>query len=111
MEKDFHYYLVFGLAKLAGFSINDSETIAYASQYVDDSTESEPIIPFSDQHFDTVRTAHYNLSAFNWDVQKKIYMPFHFLPTNIRWESPEKFSYCTQQAQTGNKSQLSNILL
>ena len=34
METDFHYYTVFQLAKLAGFSSKDSNTIAYASQYV-----------------------------------------------------------------------------
>ena len=111
MQKDFHYYAVSQLAKLAGFSSDDSHTIAYASQYVDDSTESEPIEPFPDQHFDTVRTAHYNLGAFNWDVQKKIYMPFHFLPTTIRWLSPGNFSYCTEPAQEGNDTLLSNMLI
>ncbi len=111
MQLDFHYYAVFQLAKLAGFSPGDSATIAYASQYVDDSTESEPIEPFPDQHFDTVRTAHYNLGAFDWGVQKKIYMPFHFLPTSIRWSSPANFSYSTQSAQEGNNTQLASMLI
>ena len=111
MQIDFHYYAIYQLAKLAGFSSDDSNTIAYASQYVDDSTESEPIEPFPDQHFDTVRTAHYNLGAFDWDVQKKIYMPFHFLPTTIRWLSPANFSYCTELAQEDNDSLLANMLL
>jgi hypothetical protein len=111
MQKDFHYYAVYQLAKLAGFGSDDSETIAYASQYVDDATESEPIEPFPDQHFDTVRTAHYNLGAFDWNVQKKIYMPFHFLPTTIRWESPAGFSYCTIQAREDDNNLLSNKLI
>jgi len=102
LQLDYHYYTVYQLAKLAGFGPRDSETIAYASQYVDDSTESEPVEPFPDQHFDTVRTAHYNLGAFDWNVQKKIYMPFHFLPTSIRWESPKDFSYVTKPATDGN---------
>ncbi len=110
MQKDFHYYAVYQLAKLAGFSISDSGTIAFASQYVDDSTESEPIMPFPDQHFDTVRTAHYNLGAFDWDVQKKIYMPFHFLPTAIRWQAPANFSYCTAPAREDDHTQLSHML-
>jgi hypothetical protein len=111
MQIDFHYYAIYQLAKLAGFSSDDSNTIAYSSQYVDDSTESEPIEPFPDQHFDTVRTAHYNLGAFDWDVQKKIYMPFHFLPTTIRWLSPENFSYCTVPTQEDNDSLLGNMLI
>ena len=43
MDKDIHYYCVCVLAKAAGFSEADALTIGYASQYVDDSTESEPI--------------------------------------------------------------------
>jgi len=111
MQLDYHYYAIFQLSKLSGFNTGDSEIIAFASQYVDDSTESEPIEPFPDQHFDTIRTAHYNLGAFDWGVQKKIYMPFHFLPTTIRWSSPGNFSYCTKQAQEDNDALLSNMLI
>jgi len=110
MQKDYHYYAVYQLAKLAGFSPTDAGTIAYSSQYTDDSTESEPVKPFPDQHFDTVRTAHYNLEAFCWDVQKKIFMPFHFLPAKIRRESPSSFSYITQVA-TGNNGELATKLV
>lgn len=98
MQLDYHYYVVFHLSELAGFSASEAETIAYASQYVDDATESEPIEPFPNQLFDTVRTAHYNLGAFNWDIQKKIYIPFHFLPKQIRWNDPYRFTYVTSQA-------------
>jgi hypothetical protein len=110
MELDYHYYTVFQLAKLAGFNPGDAETIAYASQYVDDSTESDPVEPFPDQHFDTARTAHYGLKAFDWNVQKKIYMPFHFLPAKIRWEFLEDFSYVTQPA-TGSDTELATMLV
>ncbi|MHC4244378.1 MAG: DUF6765 family protein [Planctomycetota bacterium] len=110
MERDYHYYTVYQLARLADFKLSDAETIAYASQYVDDSTESNPVEPFPDQHFDTARTAHYGLKAFNWNVQKKIYMPFHFLPMKIRWEYPEDFSYVTKPA-TGNDTELATMLI
>ncbi len=59
MEQDFHYYTVYHLSVLAGFSKSDAQTIA-------DATESEPIRPFEDQYFDTARTAHYNLEGFTW---------------------------------------------
>ncbi len=98
MQMDFHYYAVYHLAELAGLTAPEAETIAYASQYVDDATESEPVEAFADQQFDTVRTAHYNLGAFGWNVQKKIYMPFHFLPAQIRWTDPPAFSYVTRPA-------------
>jgi hypothetical protein len=110
MEKDFHYYTIYKLSKLSGFSDNDAETISYASQYVDDSTESEPIEATPGQHFDTVRTAHYQLEAFDWDVQKKIYIPFHFLPASIRWEDPVNFSYVTTRA-SGAETELAIKLI
>ncbi len=53
MFRDFHYYCVGVLAKAAGFQEDDALTIAYASQYVDDSTESEPI-NVGDMIFDPV---------------------------------------------------------
>ncbi len=98
MQLDFHYYAVYHLAELAGLSDEEAGVVAYASQYVDDATESEPVEPYPDQAFDTVRTAHYNLGAFGWNVQKKIYMPFHFLPSQIRWADPPQFSYVTRPA-------------
>jgi len=110
VEKDFHYYAIYKLAKLAGFNDGDAETIAYSSQYVDDSVESEPIEPSPGQHFDTVRTAHYNIEAFNWDVQKKVYMPFHFIPPGIRWKDPVNFSYVTTPAR-GGASELAEKLI
>ncbi len=63
MEVDFHYYCLAVLARTVGFTKKEALTIAYASQYVDDSTESEPIM-VGDILFDSVRTAHYGLDAF-----------------------------------------------
>ena len=57
MQKDFHYHCIAVLARAAGFRQADALTIAYASQYVDDSTESEPI-RVGELMFDPVRTAH-----------------------------------------------------
>lgn len=98
MQLDYHYYLIYHVARLAGFGPADAETIAYASQYVDDATEGDPVQPFEDQRFDPVRTAHYGPLGLNWFVQKKIYLPFHFLPPYVRLENPGQFSYVTQCA-------------
>lgn len=81
MQKDFHYHCIGVLAKAAGFDKRDALTIAYASQYVDDSTESEPI-QVGKLMFDPVRTAHKGLKAFDWSIQKRVYIPFHFIPPN-----------------------------
>jgi hypothetical protein len=37
MEKDFHYYLIYSIAKLTGFK--DANIISYSSQFVDDNNE------------------------------------------------------------------------
>lgn len=79
MKIDLHFYGAAVLARAGGFSESDALVIAYASQYVDDATESEPI-QVGDLLFEPVRTAHYGLEAYNWSVQKRIYIPFHFLP-------------------------------
>lgn len=81
MQKDFHYYCIGVLAKAAGFDKSDALTIAYASQYVDDSTESEPL-RVGNLMFDPVRTAHIGLKAYDWSTQKRVYIPFHFIPPN-----------------------------
>lgn len=83
MQKDFHYYCIGVLAKAAGFNSVDALTIAYASQYVDNSTESELIrleVGSDYLMFDPVRTAHIGLESLEWSTQKRIYLPFHFVP-------------------------------
>ncbi len=82
MQKDFHFYCIAVLARRAGFRAPDAFTIAYASQYVDDSTESEPI-QIGDIRFDPVRSAHFGLRSFEWGTQKKIFIPFHFMPPKL----------------------------
>lgn len=79
MIDDFHYYCVGVLARAAGFTASDALTIAYASQYVDDATENKPIA-VGDYLFDPARTAHLGLGAGSWSIQKRVYIPFHFLP-------------------------------
>ena len=89
MQKDFHYYCVAVLARAAGFTKNDAHTIGYASQYVDDATEGEGIKLGTKRNylkFDPVRTAYdlhkldQGLQSLNWSPQKRIFIPFHFLP-------------------------------
>jgi hypothetical protein len=93
MLKDFHYYGVFVLSNLAGFSRDEAKIIAYCSQFVDDSTDSKEI-RVGDYTYDTVRTAHAGLRSFKWDIHKKVYFPFHFLPP--RPLGVNAFSYVTE---------------
>lgn len=104
MQQDFHYYCIGVLARAAGFSQKDALIIAYASQYVDDSTESELIrldIGESDLRFDPVRTSYDGLEtimSLSWSAQKRVWIPFHFLPPKpFRPERSKAFSFVTQR--------------
>jgi len=64
MQRDLHYYGIGALARAAGFNRDDALTIAYASQYTDDSTESDLIqLELDEGHlkFDPVRTSYAGL--------------------------------------------------
>jgi len=106
MQLDFHYYCIAVLARAAGFNGADALAIAYASQYVDDSTESEQI-PLKGEgvSFDPVRTAYAGLKivgAVAWSAQKRVYIPFHFIPPRpFRPEAGERFSFMTRPAVGG----------
>lgn len=106
MQTDFHFYCIGVLARAAGFNRADASTIAYASQYVDNSTESEPIrleIEGGDLSFEPVRTA-YNplipsqgLESLSWSAQKRVFIPFHFIPSEpFDPAEPRAFSYVTE---------------
>jgi len=89
MEKDFHYYITYSIAKLTGYDKPD--IIAYASQFVDDNNEGQFEIDGKKASFPEKieATAGYyypimtqSLSPKSLDpfVQRYVYNPFHFLP-------------------------------
>lgn len=103
MQKDFHFYCIAVLARAAGFEKEDALIIAYASQYVDDSTESELIrlnVAKGNLRFDPVRTAYAGLElvmSMSWSAQKRVWIPFHYIPPNsFHAESSDTFSFVTQ---------------
>lgn len=105
MQIDFHYYCIGVLARAAGFNGEDALTIAYASQYTDDATESEPMrlkLGKNELQFEPVCTAYSHLedlgkSVLNWSLQKRVYIPFHFVPARpFEWNKSRQFSFVTQ---------------
>ncbi len=95
MQRDFHYDVVFALAKEAGYHPSDANTIAYASQYVDDNTDREYTVSDDkgefyvgfpekigkscDLYFPIITQA-VDITAFNVGIQRYVYAPFHFIP-------------------------------
>ncbi|MBU0764371.1 MAG: hypothetical protein KJ607_06015 [Bacteroidetes bacterium] len=117
MQKDFHYYVVKLLAIKAGIAEEEAQIIAYSSQYVDDAVEHKPIrlshqLPaeitdsftpgfdrYKDDRFDPVCTAHrgtQHIGEISRNVQRLIYMPFHFLPPGPVCKQKRSASYITR---------------
>jgi hypothetical protein len=91
MEKDFHFYVTYALANKAGFSNEESYIIGYASQYVDDNNETQypkkdgpPQFPFGIKVngglFRPIMTQSMSVKSLVYEIQKFVYVPFHFLP-------------------------------
>lgn len=83
MQIDMHYYGTYCLARAAGLAAPTAEAIARASQYVDDNAATSDAI-FSEKgvRFHGEATAHHPLDHSNLDEddQRKVWVPFHFLP-------------------------------
>ena len=102
MQKDFHYCAIKYIAIKAGFSSEEAQIIAFASQYVDDATEHKKILiknmpdlsefdypsyRFEKGYhgmFDPICTAHkllqYITAGLSEKAQKDVYISFHFIP-------------------------------
>ncbi|MCZ0861197.1 jacalin-like lectin [Methanocorpusculum sp. MG] len=107
MNIDFHYYGTYLAARLAGYTKQDAETIAYAAQYVDESSK-DMIVPESSglMQVPTVETLEesmkYGKDPRPWTREqlsyiRRTWMCFHFLPGNISVSMP----YQGKKSSTG----------
>lgn len=89
MEKDFHYYLIYLISKITGFE--ESNIIAFSSQFVDDNNEGQfsidatqaafpEKIPANGGYYYPIMTQSLSTKSLNTYVQKYVYVPFHFIP-------------------------------
>lgn len=82
MNIDFHYGVIYVLARAAGFDRAKAETVAHACQYVDDSTVTGTLDFEGGQSFERFASAHemYDHKNMVRDSDKRVWAPFHFLP-------------------------------
>jgi hypothetical protein len=99
MQTDFHFYAVYAICRLSGFSAMDAKTAAYASQYTDDAVDGRTIHFDNGGSFNPVLTAHRTLSFANFtlEVQKKIHLSFHFIPS-LAGSGADRRAFLTQPA-------------
>ncbi|WP_294965943.1 DUF6765 family protein [Sulfurimonas sp.] len=93
MQKDFHHTVTYVLARLAGFEHKESNTIAYAAQYVDDATNAGTLQFENGAMYSRISSAHgtYDLHHHvNQHENHLVWVPFHFLPGNNGKTSDEE---------------------
>lgn len=84
MQLDMHYHATYCMARTAGLTIEAARIIATAAQFVDDNAQKDEA-NFTDASQCRVEaTAHHALNIENIDPddQRKVWVPFHFLPGN-----------------------------
>ena len=84
MQLDMHYYGTFCLARAAGLRLDVAQTIATAAQFVDDNTATTHLSFEDGAEVYAEATAHHaaDLSNLSDEDQRKVWIPFHFLPGN-----------------------------
>ena len=84
MQIDMHYYGVYAMARAAGLTREASGRIATASELVDDNAEQEHVEFGDGGRLDLMPTAHHTTDTanLNEEMQRKVWVPFHFIPGN-----------------------------
>jgi hypothetical protein len=95
MQMDFHFGVTYILARLSGFSQNDSYKVAYSAQYVDDAIYDKSVLFDNGAIFKPLCSAHKALDYRNFDKLSDhfVWIPFHFLPGNFLLKENEKKNY------------------
>lgn len=79
MDIEFHYYITYLIAARAGFVPEDAETIAYASQYIDDNDMVYAINQGTPDNYSNYISQSINILKPK-KVVLRIYPIFHFIP-------------------------------
>lgn len=84
MQSDMHYYGTWAMARAAGLRADVATTIATAAQFVDDNAQRDRALFRDGGRVDVAATAHHPFDLENIDdeAQRRIWVPFHFLPGN-----------------------------
>lgn len=103
MQQDMHFYGTYVIARCAGLPHGDAHTMAYAAQFVDDSTQQD-----SEKHRDGgmlygIATAHHPARtvwnrAIEPEEQRRVWVPFHFFPGG-RGDTLEEKLICVRDGQ------------
>ena len=84
MQLDMHYYATYALARAAGIEPDNARIIATSAQFVDDNVARSHVTFRDGSRIDQEATAHHpiNLSNRRERDQRRVWVPFHFIPGN-----------------------------
>ncbi len=103
MQLDMHYYGTYAMARAAGIKPGAAQTIATCAQFVDDNAANTDIKFGNGAWVESIATAHHTIDKenLNGSDQRKVWVPFHFLPGNIgeTWTERLKCRMDSQIAQ------------
>jgi hypothetical protein len=99
MNIDFHYGMIFIVARLAGLAPAQAQTVAHACQYVDDATTNGLLHFASGETFERFASAHemIDYQNVNSDDNRTVWAPFHFLPGGVGGTFEER-AVCLQDS-------------
>lgn len=99
-----HYYGTYAMARAAGINAEAARIIATAAQFVDDNAEKDAIEFRDGARLDSEATAHhaFNLKNIDLEDQRKIWVPFHFLPGNEGASYTERM-ICRKDSETARE--------
>ncbi len=82
MNIDFHYGVVYIVARTGGLPADEALTVAHACQYIDDATTPGLLRFAGGEIFERFATAHamFDYSNTEDDQNRLVWTPFHFLP-------------------------------
>ncbi|SDH78130.1 hypothetical protein SAMN04487926_1087 [Paraburkholderia steynii] len=82
MNIDFHYGVIYVVARLAGMTSVDAEIVAHACQYVDDATTDGVLVFQTGETFERFASAHsmHDYQNAKNGLNRLVWAPFHFLP-------------------------------
>ena len=84
MQIDMHYYGAYAMARAAGLERETARVVATSAQFVDDNAARSQVRFRDGSRIDTEATAHHPVDLSNRDEhdQRRVWVPFHFIPGN-----------------------------
>jgi hypothetical protein len=104
MNIDFHYGVVYAVARVGGLSQDEAQTVAHACQYVDDATTPGILRFAGGETFERFATAHKMIDYSNTENDKNslVWTPFHFLPAG-QGETLQEKAVCRPDSEVARE--------